>query len=312
MDGLVNFAIAAVEVCVAAGGALILAKSAIFFVEQQTMEAIERCGKFSWMAKPGLNFKWPILDKRARKLQLRLVQSDFEVEVRTRDNVFVKVPISLHHRITDPFKAYNELSTPIKQMESFASNAVRAKAAMMDFAHLYESQNDIRDAIKQALDEKIGKYGFLIEDVVVSQPLPDAKVIAASNQVVSSQRLLEAARNEAQAAKIKTVAAAEATSEAMALYGQGVAKERKAIAEGSDEAIRMLTKDGLTKEQAMAMLIVTNGQQAIVKASEGPGTVIIGSVKGGDTLDDMGELVAKLTALSRTPVVQQSPAPQPA
>src|SRR4051812_39014303 len=49
-----------------------------FTVPQQSMVIVERLGKFSRVAKPGLNFKIPLLDQRAGMIDLRVLQLDLK------------------------------------------------------------------------------------------------------------------------------------------------------------------------------------------------------------------------------------------
>jgi regulator of protease activity HflC (stomatin/prohibitin superfamily) len=58
--------------------------SSFFVVHQQTKEIIERLGRFHRLANPGLNFKWPIIDKRVWKVDLRVQQLVVTVETKTK------------------------------------------------------------------------------------------------------------------------------------------------------------------------------------------------------------------------------------
>src|SRR5580692_6475504 len=77
---------------------LMILKSGFFVVHQQTKEIVERLGKFHRLANPGLNFKWPFIDKRVWTVQMRVLQLVVMVETKTKDNVFVKVPVAVQYR----------------------------------------------------------------------------------------------------------------------------------------------------------------------------------------------------------------------
>ena len=70
-------------------------KSSLFIVHQQTKEVIERLGKFHHLADPGLNFKWPIIDRRVWKVELRVQQLGVWSRPRPRTMVFAKVPVAV-------------------------------------------------------------------------------------------------------------------------------------------------------------------------------------------------------------------------
>ena len=45
------------------------------------------------MAEPGLNWKWPFIDRVAGRVSLRVNQITLTMETKTKDNVFVTIPI---------------------------------------------------------------------------------------------------------------------------------------------------------------------------------------------------------------------------
>jgi regulator of protease activity HflC (stomatin/prohibitin superfamily) len=64
--------------------------------------------------------------------------------------------------------------------------------------------------------------------------------MSAMNRVVESEKLKEAAYNEADAEKIKQVKEAEAEKESKILLGEGMAGQRMAIAKGFKESVDMI------------------------------------------------------------------------
>ncbi|HMP31777.1 MAG TPA: SPFH domain-containing protein, partial [Saprospiraceae bacterium] len=61
----------------------------LFTVKQQTAVVLERLGKFEGVKGPGLHFKYPIIDRVAGRVNLKIQQLDVLVETKTEDNVFV-------------------------------------------------------------------------------------------------------------------------------------------------------------------------------------------------------------------------------
>src|SRR5271170_8502395 len=70
-----------------------------FTVSTAQVAVITRFGKFLRAAEPGLNWKWPIIDTIAGKVSLRVNQINLTMETKTRDNVFVTIPISVQNRV---------------------------------------------------------------------------------------------------------------------------------------------------------------------------------------------------------------------
>ena len=71
-----------------------------FVVRQQTAAMIERFGKFSRVAPPGLHLKVPFVERVVGTVNMRVQQLDVKVETKTKDDVFVHVVVSravLHH-----------------------------------------------------------------------------------------------------------------------------------------------------------------------------------------------------------------------
>ena len=67
---------------------LILLMTGLFTVKQQTIAIVERFGRFKKASKAGLNFKIPLIDQIAGRVNLRVQQLDVQVETKTKDNVF--------------------------------------------------------------------------------------------------------------------------------------------------------------------------------------------------------------------------------
>jgi regulator of protease activity HflC (stomatin/prohibitin superfamily) len=86
---------------------------------------------------------------------------------------------------------------------------------------------------------------------------PDAEVKKAMNKVNASARLKEAAKNEAEALKIRTIAAAEAEARAKELQGVGIARQRLAIARGLKESVGACSEAGISATEATNMVLLT-------------------------------------------------------
>ena len=71
----------------------------IFIVKQQNAAIIERFGKFTSIRQSGLQFKLPIIDRISGKLSLRIQQLDVVVETKTKDDVFVKIKVSVQYLV---------------------------------------------------------------------------------------------------------------------------------------------------------------------------------------------------------------------
>ena len=71
----------------------------LFIVKQQSAAVVERFGKFISVRQSGLQIKIPIVDRVAGRLSLRVQQLDVVVETKTKDDVFVKVKVSVQFKV---------------------------------------------------------------------------------------------------------------------------------------------------------------------------------------------------------------------
>jgi regulator of protease activity HflC (stomatin/prohibitin superfamily) len=239
---------------------LSLFKSSFFVVHQQTKEVIERLGKFHHLANPGLNFKWPIIDKRVWKVELRVQQLIVTVETKTKDNVFVKVPVAVQYRAL-PDRAsdtYYQLSDDQKQLTSYVLDVVRARVPTLNLDEVFEKKDDIAAAVKEHLDETMKTFGWEVLSALVTDVDPAENVKAAMNEIQAQTRLQVAAQAKGEANKILTVKNAEAEAESKRLQGEGIANQRKAIVEGLRESVKQFQEaTGVNAGDVLRLVLMT-------------------------------------------------------
>ena len=233
-----------------------------FKVEQAQVALIERFGRFDRIARAGLNTKIPMIEKKAGRLSLRVQQLNVKVETKTSDNVFVDVVVSVQYHVVEghEFEAYYKLTNPEQQITAHVFDAVRSQVPTMTLDHVFEKKGDIEEAVSTGLRTKINNYGYDIDGSPVTDIQPDDKVRSAMNEINAASRLREAAEQQGEAVRIKTVKSAEAEKESKKLQGEGIAAERIAIAEGirdSVAALLSIKEGGVSPEEAMRTLILT-------------------------------------------------------
>jgi regulator of protease activity HflC (stomatin/prohibitin superfamily) len=79
--------------------AVLLILSGLFVVKQQTAAVIERFGKFLAIRQSGLHLKIPFIDRISGRISLRILQLDVIVETKTKDDVFVKLKVSVQYQV---------------------------------------------------------------------------------------------------------------------------------------------------------------------------------------------------------------------
>jgi len=233
------------------------------FFQVRTAEAVvvQRLGKFLRVGNAGINFKFPWIDQIAGRIDLRVQQLALDVETKTKDNVFVKIPVSVHyHVIPDKvYEAFYKLANPKQQISSYVFNVILGHVPKMILDDAFLQQSDIAVAIKQGLDDVMQTYGYAIDQALVTDIQPDEKVKAAMNEINAAQREQVAASARGEAEKILKVKQAEAEAESKALQGQGIANQRKAIIEGLKQSIEAFSAavEGTTAKDVMMLVLVT-------------------------------------------------------
>ena len=240
---------------------LVVVLGSFFTVSTAQVAVITRFGKFRRVAEPGLNWKWPIIDKVAGKVSLRVNQIDLTMETKTKDNVFVTIPISVQNRVRPEkiYDAFYKLTNPIEQIQSYVEQVILGHVPGMTLDEVFASQSGIATAVKQELDADMAAFGFEIVNVLVTDIVPDAKVKSAMNDINAAQREQVAANARGEAEKILVVKKAEAEAESKALQGQGIANQRKAIIaglQGSIDQFKKVVEDASTSE-VMQLVMAT-------------------------------------------------------
>jgi len=254
---VVEFIVVAIVITFAFGTIL----SGFFQVKTAEAVVIQRMGKFQHVASAGINFKLPWLDQIAGRIDLRVQQLALDVETKTKDNVFVKMPVSVqYHVIPDKvYEAFYKLANPRQQISSYVFNVILGHVPKMNLDDAFLQQSDIAVAIKQGLDDVMRTYGYAIDQALVTDIQPDDKVKAAMNEINAAQREQVAATARGEAEKILKVKQAEAEAESKALQGQGIANQRKAIIEGLKDSVEAFAKavEGSSPKDVMMLVLVT-------------------------------------------------------
>ncbi|WP_419804622.1 SPFH domain-containing protein [Terriglobus sp.] len=232
----------------------------LYTVRTSQAGVVERFGKFNRIVRPGLHFLIPY-GERVFFVDLQVQQAQFSVETKTRDNVFVQIPVSVQYQVLDDkiFDAFYRLSRPQKQIESFVFNSLLGHVPKLTLDETFEQMSGISIAVKTELDQTMHDFGFNILTALVTDIVPDVKVKTAMNDINAAQRSQVAAQARGEADKILKVKQAEAEAESKALQGKGIAAERQAIIDGLRSSIEHFREavPGATAEDVMALVLLT-------------------------------------------------------
>ena len=238
---------------------LLLLFFTFFIVKQQSAAVVERFGKFVSVRQSRLQLKIPIIDSVAGRLSLRIQQLDVVVETKTKDDVFVKLKVSVQFKVIKEkvYDAFYKLDNPGDQITSFIFDVVRAEVPKLILDDVFLKKDDIAIAVKSELQDAMTEYGFQIIKTLVTDIDPDAQVKESMNRINASEREKVAAQFEGEAQKILIVEKAKAEAESKRLPGQGIADQRREIARGLEDSVKVLNGVDINSQEASALIVVT-------------------------------------------------------
>ena len=278
---------------------LIVLLSSFFTVKQQTVVVVERFGKFLSLRNSGLHLKIPVVDRIAGRVNLRIQQLDVIIETKTKDNVFVKMKVSVQFKVLQEkaYEAFYKLEYPHDQITSYVFDVVRAEVPKLKLDDVFERKDDIAVAVKRELNEAMTTYGYDIINTLITDIDPDIQVKNAMNRINAADREKTAAEYEAEAGRIRIVAKAKAEAESKRLQGQGIADQRREIARGLVESVDVLNRVGINSQEASALIVVTQHYdtlQAIGADSNSNLILLPNSPQAGSEM--LNNMVASFTA----------------
>jgi regulator of protease activity HflC (stomatin/prohibitin superfamily) len=248
-------------VAVVVVAAILVAANSFFVVNQQTAAVLQRFGKFTRVARAGLNTKTPFVETVAGRINLRVQQLDVKVETKTEDNVFVHVIVAVQYHVLPEkvYEAFYRLSRPEMQITSYVFDVVRARVPRMKLDDVFEKKDEIADAVKNELAHVMDDFGYGIVKALVTDIDPDHKVKEAMNEINAAQRFRVAATEKGEAERILRVKSAEAEAQSKALQGKGIADQRKAIIEGLRESVDTFQRSvpGASAQDVMNLVLMT-------------------------------------------------------
>ena len=105
---------------------LLLLASCVKIVPQANAYVVERLGAYQGTWSVGLHFKLPIIDKVAKKINLKEQVVDFAPQpVITKDNVTMRIDTVVFFQITDPKMFAYGVENPIMENEGFSGRSHR-------------------------------------------------------------------------------------------------------------------------------------------------------------------------------------------
>ncbi|TXF78943.1 SPFH domain-containing protein [Chryseobacterium sp.] len=293
---------------------LIVLFASFFTVTQESAAIVERFGKFLSVRQSGLHLKIPFVDQVARRLNLRIQQLDVIIDTKTLDNVFIKMKVSVQYQVirTQVADAYYRLENPEGQITSYVFDVVRAEVPKLKLDDVFVKKDDVAIAVKGELQEAMQSYGYDIIKALVTDIDPDEQVKHAMNRINAAEREKTAAEYESEAQKIRIVAVAKAEAESKKLQGMGIADQRREIAKGLEESVKMLNDAGINAQEASALIVVTQHYDTLhsIGANNRSNLVLLpNSPSAASSM--LNDLVISMAATQKMDEINQAKLPPP-
>jgi len=135
----------------------------LLMVPQAEEWQIERFGKFSHTAQPGLSFAIPIIDEIAYKRSLKETTIDIHPQTAiTKDNVHVHLDGAVYTRVVDAYKASYGIEDPEGAITTLAQSAMRKEVGNLELDQLFLEREKLNIGIAHALDEASQPWGIRV------------------------------------------------------------------------------------------------------------------------------------------------------
>lgn len=273
--------------------AVVAALTCIRIVPQAQAVVIERLGKYCATWDAGVHFMVPIIDRVAKKVNLKEQVADFPPQpVITKDNVTMRIDSVVFFVITEPRLYAYGVENPVAAIENLTATTLRNIIGSMDLDTTLTSRETINTEMRSQLDVATDPWGIKVNRVELKNILPPDAIREAMEKqmkaerekrevitlaqgkkesaILTAQGNKEAAILNAEAEKQTTILHAEAEKEKRIQEAQGQAEAIRQMKEAEAEGIRMLKNAGT--DDAVLRL---RSLETFAKVADGQSTKIL-------------------------------------
>ena len=273
--------------------AVIILASCVNVVPQAEAYVVERLGAYQATWGVGLRIKLPIIDKIARKVDLKEQVADFAPQpVITKDNVTMKIDTVVFFQITDPKLYTYGVEKPMMAIENLTATTLRNIIGELELDQTLTSRETINTKMRASLDIATDPWGIKVTRVELKNITPPAAIQDAMEKQMKAERerreaILRAEGERkstilvAEGKKQSAILEAEAEKQSAILRAEAEKEKRIREAEGEAEAIlkvRQATADGIRfirEAGADESVLKLKSLEAFEKAADGRATKII-------------------------------------
>ena len=296
---------------------------AVRVVKQGFVYTIERLGKFTIAAEPGLHIIIPFIDRVGRKVNVMEQVLDIPgQEIITADNAMVGVDAVVFFQVLDAGKAAYEVANLYAAIMALTTTNLRTVMGSMDLDGTLSKRDEINARLLSVVDHATSPWGVKITRVEIKDIRPPIDISEAMARQMKAERLKRAEILEAEGDRASNILRAEGDKQSAILKAEGTreaafrdAEARERAAEAEAKATQMVS-DAISASgnQAINYFIAQEYTKAVAKFADSPNaktilfpveaTQLIGSLGGiGELLGDaLKPAEGNVTARSGTPV----------
>ena len=273
--------------------AIVIITSWIKVVPQSEAYVVERLGTYRATFETGLHFLLPMLDRVAKKVNLKEQVVDFKPQpVITKDNVTMQIDTVVFFLISDPKLYTYGVENPINAIENLTATTLRNIIGEMELDETLTSREVINTKMRASLDQATDPWGIKVTRVELKNIIPPAAIKEAMEKQMKAERerreailiaegekksailvaegKKESAILEAEAEKQAAILRAEAEKEKMIRESEGEAEAILKVQQANADGIRFLKEAGADQS-----VLTLKSLEAFSKAADGKATKII-------------------------------------
>ena len=288
MEGFIAFVLIAFVVIL-----FCIIVSCLKIVPQAQAYVIERLGAYQGTWSVGFHVKVPLIDKVARRVNLKEQVADFPPQpVITKDNVTMQIDTVVFYQITDPKLFTYGVENPMMAIENLTATTLRNIIGDLELDQTLTSRETINTKMRAALDIATDPWGIKVNRVELKNIIPPAEIQNAMEKQMKAERERREAVTRAEGEKKASVLVAEGEKESAILRAEAEkqsailraeAQKEKMIreAEGEAEAILKVQQahaDGikmLKEAGADEAVLKIKSLEAFEKVADGQATTIL-------------------------------------